>query len=206
MFLELKQTKNELYEAEHTLLRGGAPVGVMRLSGRPGSMEGVWSVSFGGSTAVLQRGVYPDIPRNACRPYVIYSGDGSAAGCVYQTVSEGGLFDRFAYHRCVLNGRVYDMFPISLGEGGVKNPVYTGGRQVGQIEKDTVIYNGLHDFRVYSTDPVAETACVVICCYMYSLAFFKPGKKPIRTTEKFFDRTKNKRLLAMYDESFVRKL
>ena len=94
------------------------------------------------------------------RPYIIDK-NGVQNGIVYQTKFNGGLFKKFDYHQMKKAGITYDLFPIGLGTDGSKSPIYQDNSQIAQIEKDCVVYNDLHTYKIFAQDEFSGEIAVL---------------------------------------------
>lgn len=135
------------------------------------------------------------------RPYDVYL-DGKEYGTVFQT-EEGSLLSRITYHQFVLDDTVYSMYPILFGAEGMKNPVYRGMTQIAQIEKDNVIYDDLHHYRIFAADEAVVLIAVIFCSYLWVNAFYMPGTVVSSSVKKIIGKTTDRRLLKKYDPTFT---
>lgn len=72
-----------------------------------------------------------------------------------------------------LNGMIFDLFPIGFGNEGSKSPIYNGNKQIAQIEKDCIVYNDLHNYRIFAEDLFASQIAifsVFICISMLGIS------------------------------------
>ena len=201
MIIDVIQTKKELFESEFSIRHQEIEIGKMHLAGKLSSMEGKWTVEFDNHHINLEYGK-SNLPKGVktFRPYDITI-DQSRCGAVYQTRSKDSFLKKYDFHQMLLLGKYYDLYPIGFGEMGAKNPIYCGTEQVGQINKECVVYNDLHNYQIYAFDNDV-IAAIIFCCYMYVNAGFKPGVKTTMSVVKVVSKTTNKLLLSKYQPSF----
>lgn len=123
-------------------------------------------------------------------------------GTVYQTTYKGGLLHSFEFHEMILEQNTYHLYGIALGKEGSKFPIYEGAKQTAQAEKDCIIYNDMHNYRIYADGEESAWIALLFCLYMYVNACYEPGKKVRKSVEKFISVTTNETLLQKYDPHF----
>lgn len=204
MILDVVQVSKDLFAASFVVKRGSAQVGNFSLKGRLGSMEAnisgklfehSFDMCFGKSDNI-------DVAR-PFRPYIIDE-NGIQNGVVYQTKFNGGLFKKFDYHQMKKSGITYDLFPIGLGKDGSKSPIYQDNAQIAQIEKDCIVYNDLHTYKIFAKDEFSSEIAVLFAIYMYINAGYRAGEKAITSTVKVVTKTTNKLLLEKYNSDFTK--
>ncbi|WP_294953169.1 hypothetical protein [uncultured Eubacterium sp.] len=204
MILDVVQVSKDLFAASFVINRGNVQVGDFSLKGSLGSMEAnitgklfehSFEMRFGKSDIIEMAHPF--------RPYIIDK-NGVQNGIVYQTKFNGGLFKKFDYHQMKKAGITYDLFPIGLGTDGSKSPIYQDNTQIAQIEKDCVVYNDLHTYKIFAQDEFSGEIAVLFAIYMYINAGYKPGKKDITSTVKVVTKTTNKLLLEKYNSDFTK--
>lgn len=206
MVIDIRQKYKELFEAAFIIESDKVRVGEMKLIGKLGNMEGTWYINYSGLSIqmsyIKQNLLSTDKP---FRPYNIFI-NGKSIGMVYQTdVKEGGLFSKYSVHKVYIYGENYTLYPISFGYTGAKSPLFYQGVQVAEIHKSNIIYNELHEYRIYSEEKQYDLVCLILCCYSYVMAFFKPGEKPTVSVRKINSVSRNKYLLAKYDFDYISK-
>ncbi len=205
MIIELKQINKELFSSRFVINRGKNEIGTVFLKGELGSMEADIFVDFNGTKIEMRHGRDKTIDVKAFRPYLISQND-EHIGTVYQTQYNGGIFKKYDFHQMVKAGLTYDLFPIAFGDDGVKCPLYLASEQIAQIEKDNIVYDELHNYRIYSKDENAGLLSLLFCMYMYVNACYKPGVKVVESKVKNNFVTKNKMLLEKYNPAFKEKI
>ena len=207
MFFEVKQTQKELFAADFHVMCVGEVVGQMHLEGTLGSMEGKLRGEAFGKELRMDYGKGSTAPdsKEVFRPYKIVLGEGKH-GCVYQTSQKEGWFSKIDYHQLVLDGVIYNMYPIGFGSEGSKNPIYMGNEQIALIEKDCVVYNELHQYRIYIADKEWAMVALIFAYYMYINAGYKPGVKVTQSVSKTVSTTTNKKLKQKYVPVFCNEL
>ncbi len=183
MILELKQINKELFSSQFVINRGKSEIGTVFLKGKSASMEADIFVDFNGTKIEMRHGRDKNIDVKAFRPYLINQND-EHIGTVYQTQYNGGMFKKYDFHQMVKAGLTYDLFPIAFGNDGAKCPLYLGQEQIAQIEKDNIVYNGLHNYRIYSKDENAGLLSLLFCMYMYVIVCNKPGVNVVASEGK----------------------
>lgn len=203
MILDVIQTSKELFSASFIIERQNIKIGNFSLQGRLGSMEAEIQGTIYEQPFKMVYGKMDDLEVDCpFRPYLIYKGD-LLNGTVYQTTFNGGLFKRFDYHQMKLNGKIFDLFPIGFGKEGSKSPIYNGDEQIAQIEKECVVYNDLHKYRIFAVDAFASQIAIFFCIYMYVNAGYKPGEKVVHSEVKVVSTTTNKLLKEKYNPEFI---
>ena len=206
MILDIMQTSKDLFLANFIISRGSNQIGSFSLQGKLGSMEANVVGEFLGQKFEMSFGKLDYINvSNAFRPYIL-SENGIVDGTVYQTKFNGGLFKKFDYHQMQKNGIIYDLFPIGFGNEGSKSPIYQKDKQIAQIEKSCVVYNDLHNYRIYAEDEYASNIAIFFVIYMYINAGFKPGEKFVSSTVRVVSVTTNKLLKEKYNPEFVKHI
>lgn len=204
MILDIEQVSKDLFLADFVINRGSNQVGSFSLKGILGSMEASVAGEFLGQKFEMNFGKLDDVEvSHPFRPYILIE-NGIANGTVYQTKFNGGLFKKFDYHQMKKSGMTYELFPIGFGSEGSKSPVYQGNKQIAQIEKNCVVYNDLHNYRIYAEDEYASNIAVFFAIYMYVNAGFKPGEKFVSSTVKVISVTTNKLIKEKYNSEFTK--
>lgn len=75
--------------------------------------------------------------------------------------------------------------------------------QVAQIEKDCVVYDGLHNYRAYIKQDDLVDVVVWLCAYLYVTGMYTPGEKIIRGKTKTVSTTTNRFLKEKYNPEFI---
>ena len=206
MILNIIQVSKDLFSASFTIERENTQIGNFSLQGRLGSIEAEIQGTIHEQAFKMAYGKMDNLEVNhPFRPYLIYKGS-IPDGTVYQTKFNGGLFKKFDYHQMKLNGVTFDLFPIGFGEKGSKSPIYSGNKQIAQIEKDCIVYNDLHNYRIFAEDSFASQIAIFFCIYMYINAGYKPGEKIISGKTKTISVTTNKLLKEKYNPKFTENI
>lgn len=204
MILDVVQVSKDLFAASFVVKRGSAQVGNFSLKGRLGSMEANISGKLFEHSFDMRFGKSDNIDvARPFRPYIIDE-NGVQNGVVYQTKFNGGLFKKFDYHQMKKSGITYDLFPIGLGKDGSKSPIYQDNAQIAQIEKDCIVYNDLHTYKIFAQDEFSCKIAVLFAIYMYINAGYRAGEKAITSTVKVVTKTTNKLLLEKYNSDFTK--
>ena len=101
---------------------------------------------------------------------------------------------------------IFDLFPIGFGNEGSKSPIYNGNKQIAQIEKDCIVYNDLHNYRIFAEDSFASQIAILFCIYMYINVGYKSGEKVISSKVKVVSITTNKLLKEKYNPEFIKSI
>lgn len=206
MVLDVIQVTKDLFSASFVINRGNDEIGNFSLQGRLGSMEAEIQGKINERCFKMAYGKMDDLEVvHPFRPYTIYEAN-FPNGTVYQTKFNGGLFKKFDYHQMKLNGITFDLFPIGFGNEGSKSPVYNANRQIAQIEKDCIVYNDLHNYRIFAEDLFAAQVAIFFSIYMYINAGYKPGTKVVSSKVKVVSTTTNKVLKAKYNPDFTKNI
>ena len=205
MRLILKQKNKELFGAEFEIVENNNIVGYISLKGKVGTME----ISLDGN-------LYDRYFKLNClnefktgnskkfRPYNILENK-NIIGQIYETEFKKNIFSKYSYDKCFYKEQEYNLYSIGLGEKGV-NVLYKDNIQIAQIEKDGTIYNDLHNYDIYSIDIESTYISVLMSCYMYIIACYKPGVKITESVKKVYSKTTNKDLILKYDPNWIKNL
>lgn len=206
MVLDVMQVSKDLFSASFVIKHENTQIGNFSLQGRLGSMEAEIQGTIHEQFFKMSYGKKDDLDvAHPFRPYLIYKGN-IPDGTVYQTKFNGGFFKKFDYHQMNLNGMIFDLFPIGFGNEGSKSPIYNGNKQIAQIEKDCIVYNDLHNYRIFAEDSFASQVAIFFCIYMFVNAGYKPGEKAISSKVKIVSNTTNKLLKEKYNPDFIKKI
>lgn len=203
MVIDIIQKNKEMYEANFEIISYNNIVGTINVKGKIGT----WKISL--------KGIYNNIPfefkykklgfkegLKKFRSYQIFV-SGNSVGEVYQTDNIEGI--KYSYNELIYNGDCYKEYGISFGDVA-KNPIYLNDMQVAQIEKEAIIYNDLHNYKIYIKNKDYALVSIIFACHMYINASFKPGIKVTKSVVKYYDKTTNKELLSKYDPNWVNEL
>lgn len=206
MILDVIQISKELFSANFIINRGSKQIGSFLLQGRLGSMEAIICGCFGERSFEMKYGSTDDLDiKYPFRPYII-SENNIEYGTIYQTKYKGGLFNKFDYHQMKKNGLTFDLFPIGFGKEGSKSPIYIENKQIAQIEKESIVYNDLHNYRIYAKDDYSAYIAILFVVYMYINAGYKAGEKELSSTVKVVSTTTNKILKGKYNPDFKKNI
>lgn len=201
MILELVQKNKDLFAAQFVIKRAAEQIGEASLQGRMGSMEAAIRGTFYNIDFEMTFDRRNALGKKMFRPYLLKQG-GMEVGSVYQTIHKEGMFKSYEYHHMVKDGMLYDLFPIGFGDEGGKCPIYLDCEQIAQVEKDCVVYNDLHNYRIFAADENAAFIAVLFCMYMYVNACYRPGEKAVSSKVKSVSVTTNKLLKEKYNPYF----
>lgn len=131
--------------------------------------------------------------------------DDKLVGGVYQTTVSTGLFSSMDYHYMNLYEKAYELYGIGLGKDGFANCLYWHDEQLAEINTDMVIYNDLHHYHICAKKEDDVLLCILYCMYMYVLTAFHPDRKVVKSVEKHYSKSTNKKLLAKYNPDFKKE-
>ena len=201
MILDVIQNSKELYAADFRIERAGVPCGQMRLEGGMTTIEGRWEIAIAGKTLAVTPG-RRTLGSGESRPYGVALG-GQPLGRIAQIREKCGPWKRLDVVRLTLGGTEYDLYSIMLGKEGGKCPIHSGGVQAAEIDKDSVVYDDLHSYRLYALREDGGLAAVLLCAYLYVIGPYKPGVKVKSGVARYYGTTKDKALLEKYDPCFA---
>lgn len=204
MILDIIQTSKELFSAEFRIIENGLQIGSFYLKGSLGSMEAEIFFEFKGIRFKLVNKRLKGINTGVVfRPYIIYSYNNESAGYVYQTEVKLGLFKGYSLRKMDFGGRSLELYCVGMGKDGYKFPIYEGEKQIAEIDKGCVVYNELHEYRLYAVDEASAMISAMLCAYLYVSGPYTPGEKVTRSVVKSSTVTTNKLLKAKYNPDFV---
>ena len=191
MKLLLRQIDKDLFSATFEINEDTKTIGNVFLEGHLGTMEVSLSGQIYNNKFFLK---YDGSSREKFRMYDILVND-NVVGEVYQTIFKKNIFSKYEYIKCVYENNEYCAYEIGLGNKAV-NCIYLENKQIVQIEKDGTVYNDLHEFLIYAKDKQDLLIGLIVSCYMYINACYKPGIKVQKSVVKNYSKTTNKDLLA----------
>ena len=205
MQLILKQKDKKLFSANFEIIENNNIVGNISMEGKVGTME----VSLNGLLYEKKFNLkcLSEIKtgnNKRFRPYNILE-NSNVIGQIYQTEFKRSIFSKYDYNKCFYKEQEYNLYSIGLGEKSV-NVLFKDNVQIAQIEKDGTIYNDLHNYNIYSIDRESTFISVLMSCYMYIIACYKPGLKITDSVKKVYSKTTNKDLISKYDPNWIKKL
>lgn len=115
---------------------------------------------------------------------------------------EGTLFSSISYTELHLYDRVFHIYEIGLGKEGMKYPVYEGGAQIAQIEKDPVVYDNLDAYTLCSLDDFGELAALLTALFLDFHDYRNAGERARGQKSVQYVYTRKQEVLAKYDPSF----
>ena len=202
MQLLLKQQSKDLFNGKFDILSKNEVVGTISFEGKLGSIEANFvGIIFGKDFSLKCENEILTGTNKKFRPYNIIVSD-NIIGEVYQTEYKKNIFSKYDYIKCLYNQKEYNLYSIGLGEKGVCS-LYCNEEQVAQIEKDGIVYNDLHNYDIYSIDENSALIAVLMSCYMYVMACYKPGVKVTESVKKNYSKTTNKELISKYNPEWI---
>lgn len=203
MYFELKQTARTLFSADFEIIVDETLIGKAHVEGKLAShnyvIDGVlYSERF--SLHVDKQPALYGI-ENCNRSYTL-SINRIPCGSVYLSRCKDGLFNYFCIYKLMLRDKQYEMYPIGMGKEGTKNPIYLGDRQIALIEKECVVIDDLHIYKIICTDSAHMLVSLIFSLYMYLICAFRPGEMAIKSVHKSITVTTSKRLKSKYDPKF----
>lgn len=204
MILDIIQTSKELVTADFIVKHGEKQVGSFSLKGSFHSMEAdIKGVLYNRAVFFMTRHkAVKSKEKEHFRPYSILE-CGKESGLIFQAERKISLFKGYGYYEMNCYGNTYTMYAIGMGSAGAKFPIYCENTQVAQIEKDCVVYDGLHNYRVYIKQDNLVDVVVWLCAYLYVTGQYTPGEKIIRGKTKAVSTTTNGFLKEKYNPEFI---
>jgi hypothetical protein len=140
------------------------------------------------------------------RKYSLFN-NGVNVGEVYETQKKISFFKGYNFRELDYFDKSYYMYALGMGEEGYKFPIYDANDiQIAQIEIGCVIYNDLHNYKLYIKQEELMNIVVFLCAYMYVDGSFKAGEKHTSSKVKTVTVTKNKLELEKYDPNFIKSI
>ena len=204
MILDIKQQNKEMFEANFNIISNENILGSINVKGRLGSTE----VSLKGFYNNLQFELkninnLHEKNKNFKTYQIIVSG--KKVGEIYQVDKKTSLFSKYSYNELNYEGKYYKEYGIGLGKE-VKNTIYLNENQISQINKETIIYNDLHNFKIYVKNDKYLLVAILFSCYMYINGCFKPGVKVKKSIVKCYNKTTNKELNSKYNPNWIKEI
>lgn len=205
MKLILKQKNKELFGANFEIVENENIVGYISLKGKVGTMEVSLDGNLYGRYFKLNcLNEFKTGNSKEFRPYNILENE-NIIGQIYETEFKKNIFSKYSYDKCFYKEQEYNLYSIGLGEKAV-NVLYKNNAQIAQIEKDGTIYNDLHNYDIYSIDKESTFISVLMSCYMYIIACYKPGVKITESVKKVYSKTTNKDLISKYNPTWIKNI
>ena len=204
MILDIIQTSKELLTADFVIKHGEKQIGSFSLKGKLYSMEADIS---GTLYDCVFRITYDRRlkSKETFRPYSILEFD-REIGSIFRAERKISLFKGYGFRQMNCCGNTYTMYAIGMGNEGLKLPIYCGDMQIAQIEKDCIVYNGLHNYRAYIEQDVLIKVVAWFCAYLYVTGPYAPGEKVISGKTKIVSTTTNKLLKEKYNPDFKKNI
>lgn len=205
MQLLLKQQSKDLFNGKFEIFNKDEVVGTVSFEGKLGSIEAnINGTLFGKVFSLKCVNEVLTGSNKKFRSYNIIQND-NIVGEVYQTEHKKNIFSKYDYIKCFYNQKEYNLYSVGLGERGVCS-LYCEEEQIAQIEKDGIVYNDLHDYDIYSIDENNAFIAVLMSCYMYVIACYKPGVKVTESVKKNYSKTTNKDLISKYNPEWINRV
>lgn len=115
------------------------------------------------------------------------------------------MFSNYEYTELIYNNEIYKKYGIGLGTES-KCPIYMNDIQVAQIDTESIIYNDLHNYKIYVKNDNYSFVSIIIACYMYINAGFKPRVEVKKSVVKYYNRTINKELNSKYNPDWINEI
>lgn len=206
MILDINQTSKGLVTADFIVKHGEKEIGSFSMKGSLLSMEADIRGSLHDCPFTMTRSkAVKSKEKEHFRPYSILE-FGKEIGLIFQAEKKISLFKGYSFYEMSCFGNTYTMYAIGMGNEGGKMPIYCGDTQIAQIEKDCVVYNGLHNYKVYIEQNVPIKAIIWLCAYLYVTGQYTPGEKIISGKTKTISVTTNKLLKEKYNPKFTENI
>ena len=204
MLYDIIQVSKEMFTAEFAVNKAHNQIGGFYVQGSLVSIDAEITGNLCGKRFVMKHGNANSIDaKKPYRPYYI-SNNGMVNGVIYETESDGGWLKKYEFTQMQLRGMTYDLYSVALGKEGTKSLLYCGNRQIAQIDSESIVYNDLHNYRVYAVDEFSSEIAVMFAAYLYAIGPFEPGKKVKSSVTKYYSKTTNKNLLLKYNPNFIK--
>lgn len=202
MILDVIQVSKELFSASFVIKRGLYEIGSFSLKGNIVSMEANITLNILGrqSELIFNRKIQC---KQMFRPYCVIE-CGFEVGKVFMAAKKISFFKRYDFRQLNYSDSVFLMYAVGLGKEGYKFPIYNENEQIAQIEKGCVVYNDLHNYKVYIKDEDCLNAVIYLCAYNYVTGPYEPGKKTISGKETTVYITTNKLIKEKYNPEFTK--
>lgn len=207
MILDIIQTSKDLVTAEFVIKHGEKQVGSFSLKGSLYSMEAdIKGILYNRTVFFMTRNkAVKSKEKEHFRPYSVLE-FGKESGLIFQAEKKISLFKGYGYYEMNCYENTYTMYAIGMGSEGAKFPIYCENIQVAQIEKDCVVYDGLHNYKVYIKQDDLVDVVVWLCAYLYVTGMYTPGEKIIHGKTKTVSITTNKVLKEKYNPEFINSI
>ncbi len=204
MKMTIKQMNKELYSASFEIIRDNNVIGTIKLDGFPLTREANISINILGKNFSLIKDNKTLSTDKHFRSHTVFGFE--EQGNVCQKYEKDSFFSsKVYYHGLTYSNKDYRMYPIGMGEYSVC-PVYLNGTQVAELTKSFTVENDLHEFIIYGNNEKDVISTVIMAAYMYLIAYYNPGSKPIDTIHKGFSKCTDERTLAKFNPDFAGKL
>ena len=193
-----------MFDANFDIISNDNIIGSINVKGKLGSMEVSLNGAFNDIPFELKYngGQFVKTKNNKFRLYKIIE-SGKQVGEIYCANKKTGLFSNYSYQTLVYNNETYKEYGIGLGKES-KNPIYLNDEQIAQINKDSIVYNDLHNFKIYIKNQQYSFIAILFSCYMYIIGCFKPGVETKKSVQKNYTKTTNKELNAKYNPEWIK--
>lgn len=206
MIINIIQKNKELFEANFDIVSNENVLGTINIKGKMGSMEVSLNGIYNNTTFEFKYngGILIKTKDKKFRQYQVIESN-NMVGEIYQTNKKTGVFNSYDYNTLIYENNIYHEYGIGLGKEA-KCPVYLDDNQIAQIEKQNIVYNDLHNFKIYIKDDKYSFISILFACYMYINAGFKPGIKVKESVVKYYNKTTNKELNSKYNPDWIKDI
>lgn len=204
MIIDIKQLNKEIYGSNFKIISNNNILGSINVKGKLGSMESSLNGNFNNIPFELKYtgGLFTKTKNKKFRLYQIIVSEKNV-GEIYQTDKKTGLFSKYSYNELIYNDKSYKEYGIGLGTE-TKCPIYMNDIQVAQIDTESIIYNDLHNYKIYVKNNNYSLVSIIIACYMYINTGFKPCVEVKETVVKNYNKTTNEELNSKYDPDWIK--
>lgn len=112
-------------------------------------------------------------------------------------------FLKYDYIHLYYLSEEYDIYYVGMGLQGHKFPIYKDGKQIGLIEKNCIIYDGMDEYQMYFLNKFDKHLISMIALYIDAMFFTNWGNYPLTYYSNILKRTTNKKLRTKYDPYFI---
>lgn len=134
-------------------------------------------------------------------PCDITDASGAQIGTIAK-IREGTFLSANYYTELRISGRVLQIYEVGLGKAGMRYPVYEGGVQLSQVEKEPVALDNLDEYSLCSLDDFGELAALLFALFIDFHSYRNAGEHARGKKSFQYIYTRRKEIFAKYDPDF----
>lgn len=135
-------------------------------------------------------------------PYTICDMAGNSVGYICTKHRKLKMLRSYDYISLTFGGVEYECMDVGMGKDGVKFLIFANNQQVALIEKPCEVHNNLDQYQIFAISDYCALVAYIIGLYVDMLVYSNRGEAVIEGTTKYYSKTINKELIAMYDPGF----